>query len=77
MMKKKCFLLICIVAAVLCLCSCAKDQDGGHGTVSDGQIRYRYVRAELPLPVSGAYLAIYDITACGNRIFVSCGTMDA
>ena len=69
MMKKKCFLLICIAAAALCLCSCAKKQDGG-------QTRYRYVREELPLPVSGTYLAIYDITACGERVFVSCGTMD-
>ena len=63
-MKKKCILLICIAAAALCLCSCAKDQD-------DGQIRYRYVREELSLPVSGTYLVIYDITASGDRVFVS------
>ena len=75
-MKKKCILLLCIVAAALCLCSCAKNQDGGHGTASDGQIRYRYVREALSLPVSGTYLAIYDITACDDQFFIFCGTMD-
>ena len=75
-MKKKCILLLCIAAAALCLCSCAKDQDGGHGTASDGQIRYRYVREALSLPVSGTYLAIYDITACDDQFFIFCGTMD-
>ena len=75
-MKKKCFLLICAAAAALCLCSCAKNQDGGHGTASDGQIRYRYVREEISLPVSGTYLVIYDITACDDQFFIFCGTMD-
>ena len=75
-MRKKGFLLALAAAVLLCLCSCAKQQDGGQGAASDGQERYRYVREELSLPVSGNYLAIYDIAACGDQLFISCGTMD-
>lgn len=75
-MRKKYFLLALAAAASLCLCSCAKKQDGGQGISPDGQERYRYVREELSLPVSGTYLAIYDIAASGDQLFISCGTMD-